>query len=361
MKLKIIIFILSTIYSSIALAQTGFQISGRINNLQAKRIFLISEESGRRDTLGVSNVSQGAFMLKGNVEFPQIAYLEIEGISARVPLILENARFMLNIGENGALVQGGSQQEIFNQFNKLNGNLLKEQERITQEYHTASKAKNQAQMDALVQKLEQAVQQARATEMSLLKQNADTYVAALVIASSCRNIKPELLKERYALLGENARQTIPGKQIARYLEEENYLTEGNILPDFTVISSSGDSLSLYPLKSKLKLIVFWSSDSPVCRQANVKLLDLYQKYKLRGLEIISLSQDQDFINWKKAIELDGMFWKNGWDREHSIAYRYHIAEFPYVLLVDKEHKILVKGIFTTSLCDSIISFIKKNK
>ena len=345
--------------TAFAHAQDGFQISGRVNDLPAERIYLVCEGDGNVDTLGESPVRKGAFLLRGNVDSPRLAYLELEGVPGRVPLVLENAMFTLNITKNGALIQGGTQQEIFNRFSKLNAELLGEQARVTREYRAAEQAKNTSLMESLTRELEQAVKRAREAEMQLLKQYADTYVAALVVESGCRDIEPVLLKERYAMLGESARTSLPGQRVAAYLEEEERLKEGNTLPDFTVISVSGDSLSLYPVKADLKLVVFWSSTDLSCRQANVKLLDLYQKYRLKGLEIISLSLDGDPVAWKKAIELDGMFWKNGWDHNQSIARRYHARQLPYAILVDKDHKILVKGTFTPALCDAIISHAKK--
>lgn len=347
--------------TAFAYAQDGFQISGRVNDLPAAHIYLVSEENGKIDTLVEGTVSQGAFLLRGNVESPRLAYLTLKGMSGQIPLILENAIFALNITKNGVMIQGGAQQEVFNRFSKLNADLLRVQERVAGEYRVAEQAKNTSLMESLTKELEQAVNQAREAEMQLLKQYADTYVAALVVESTCQDVAPALLKERYALLGESARKSVPGQRVATYLKEEENLKEGNILSDFTAISVLGDSLFLYPVKAELKLVVFWKSTDFACRQANVELLDLYQKYHLKGLEIISLSVDENPGAWKKAVELDGMFWKNGWDRNQSIARRYHVRQLPYAILVDKDHKILLKGTFTSTFRDAIISHVKKMK
>ena len=45
-----------------------------------------------------------------------------------------------------------------------------------------------------------------------------------------------------------------------------------------------------------------------CREENKKLVEVYKKYKDKGLEIISISADKNEQNWRNAIEKDGYAW-----------------------------------------------------
>lgn len=245
-------------------------------------------------------INNGVFIFTGKINQPLAAYLMLENGGGVVPLILENVNFMVNISSTGALIQGGKQQEIFNLFSRNNMKLLQTQNRIQQEFQQAEQTGNKNRMQTLRKQFEEAVINARQEEEQLLKQYADSYVAAYVVAVGARQFELKTLKIRYGLLGDSAKATIPGRFVAELIADMEQFEEGYVVPDFTVTTQVGDSLSLYPVKGKLKLVVFWESTDSLCREENVNLLDIYQKYHLRGLEIISISRDQNVQVWEKG-------------------------------------------------------------
>ena len=171
----------------------------------------------------------------------------------------------------------------------------------------------------------------------------------------------EVLKARYGILSDAAKETVPGRAVEAFIEELEKLTEGELAPDFTVVSPQGDSLSLHPLKAKAKLIHFWTSGNNACRENNVELLDIYQKYHLKGLEIISVSRDQDRSNWLKAVNEDGMVWKHGIDGNAVVFQRYHVLSVPYTILLNEENEIVGKNLSTAALKNKLAELLKKKK
>src|SRR5262245_27801585 len=69
--------------------------------------------------------------------------------------------------------------------------------------------------------------------------------------------------------------------------------------DFTVADLKGDSIKLSSLKGKVFLLDFWASWCGPCRYSNKNLVKLYSKYKEKGLEILSVSLDEERTDWKK--------------------------------------------------------------
>ena len=133
---KILLLFSLMIGSTIACkAQEGYQISGKVDGIADGKILLVSEESGKLDTLATTLINNGVFIFTGKVNQPLAAYLMLENGGGVVPLILENVNFMVNISSTGALIQGGKQQEIFNLFSRNNMKLLQTQNRIQQEFH----------------------------------------------------------------------------------------------------------------------------------------------------------------------------------------------------------------------------------
>ena len=342
-------------------AQEGYRVSGKIDGVPDGTLLLMTDENGKSETLSSTSVVNGAFVFTGKVDTPIAAYITTKDQKSIIPLILENANFMVNAGKTGVLIKGGEQQEIYSQFSKVNLNLLREQKKITEEFQVAEQNGDRAKMQTLAKQLEDALVNAQRQEKELLRKYADTYVAAHVVAAGMQQLDEEVLKARYALLGEAAKATVPGRSIAVYLEELGEFSEGNVAPDFTVASPEGDSLSLYPLKGKLKLINFWASNQSLCREFNVKMLALYQQYHLKGLEIISVSNEQDRFDWIKAINADGLVWKNGLDRNSAIFHRYHVKKLPCTFLLDGENRIIAKDLPINVLQKRIGELLKQYK
>lgn len=356
---KFVLLILVLVNSLLCKGQEGYRINGKIDGIASDLLYLISDEGGKPDTLGTARIVNGTFEFAGKVNFARAAYIITADQARVVPLILENTHFMINMNDRRVLVKGGEQQEILARFNKLNIELLQVQNTIQQEYNQAEQSGDWKKLKALNERFEMAILDARNKEEELLREYADSYVAAHVVAAGAQQLELDLLKKRYALLGDAAKQTLPGQAVTALIADMERFAEGNVVPDFTVISQTGDSLSLYPVKGKLKLLVFWESTDPACREENVNLLDIYQKYHLRGLEIISISRDSNVQAWEKAINTDGMFWKQGVDSNSVVFDRYHVQALPYILLLDEENKIITKNLKGDDLRKKVAGLLKK--
>lgn len=62
-------------------------------------------------------------------------------------------------------------------------------------------------------------------------------------------------------------------------------------PDFTVTDINGKTISLSHYKGKVLFLNFWASWCPPCRAEIPEFVDVYQKYKSKGLEILGISLD----------------------------------------------------------------------
>jgi alkyl hydroperoxide reductase subunit AhpC len=73
------------------------------------------------------------------------------------------------------------------------------------------------------------------------------------------------------------------------------------------------------------------------------LKEIYNKYKNKNFEIVSISIDTYGNNWKKAIETDGLSWTNlieigGW--HGKVTKQFEIKGIPLNIILDKEGKII---------------------
>ena len=115
-------------------------------------------------------------------------------------------------------------------------------------------------------------------------------------------------------------------------------------PEISANNPDGKPIKLSDLRGKIVLIDFWASWCAPCRKENPTIVKLYEKYKDKDFTILSVSLDQDLINWRGAIKIDGLKWPNhvsdlkGWGSEVISSYNFN--EIPHTVLVNKEGKII---------------------
>ncbi len=127
----------------------------------------------------------------------------------------------------------------------------------------------------------------------------------------------------------------------------NLLPIGSEAPEIRQQTPSGGTFALSQLRGKVVLIDFWASWCKPCRFENPAVKMVYDKYKGKGFEILGVSLDRDQSAWVAAIAQDGINWKHVSDLgfwNNAAAQEYGVSSIPYTVLVDREGKILAKGL-----------------
>ena len=86
---------------------------------------------------------------------------------------------------------------------------------------------------------------------------------------------------------------------------------------------------------------------------------VYDKYKAKGFEILSVSLDSTKDRWLQAIEQDQMDWLHvsdlkGWKNE--AAQMYSVTSIPHTVLLDAEGKIIARGLRGEQLEQKLADF-----
>ena len=357
--------LLSIVAASMTLAacnaQSGYKVTGTIEGMPDGKAFIANFDGTKLDTLAKSDITNGAFEFTGKVSEPTGAFIMVVGQRFSLPIMLENANITVNAGQAGLNVTGSEGQKIYDQFMALNMSIQQEQQKLMPEFQAANQAGDQAKMQEIQDQFQKVVEAAQAKQLELLKANPDSYVSTFVIVSEMGQMEYEQLKERYNLLGEKAKASAQGKAIAAQIAKLESTAIGQIAPNFTVTTPEGESISLYDIKGKVKLIDFWASWCGPCRGENPHVVEIYKEYHPKGLEIFGVSLDNNKEAWVKAIADDGLVWKHGSDLkgwQSAPAKLYSVTGIPHTILLDENNKIIAKNLRGDELKQKIAELLK---
>lgn len=119
------------------------------------------------------------------------------------------------------------------------------------------------------------------------------------------------------------------------------MVPGNEVPNIVFEKPVKGFKSLYDIKAEKKIIIFWASWCPACRDEMPFINEYYKNFKENGGEIVAISLDFDETAYSEAIK--DYQWINytelaQWDTQGVI--EYGIAHTPTLFLVDKDNKLI---------------------
>ena len=136
---------------------------------------------------------------------------------------------------------------------------------------------------------------------------------------------------------------------------------GQAYPDITVKDINQNDISISSFAGKFVLVQFWASWCKPSRVDNSTLVNIYTQYRDRnfdggnGLEIYSISLDDNSNNWRKAITEDNVA---RWYQVSELtgvnsdaARQYNVTAIPANFLIDGSGRIIAKQFKISELAD----------
>lgn len=318
--------------------ESGFVINGKINNQNGNLIYLEFED--KIDSIRVLNDS---FQFNGKVDVPNKALIWVNKNSTTPWIVgssfmLENSIIALDLNYVKSSNQGEIREEIIIE-RILGSNTQKNLDKYRKDldinfYQEENDSlKGIALYDIL---------------KNFIEENPKLEISGQELSFYAGKYKQFLDIEKVEFLFAKLDTIHQKKEILENLElllkQRKHLDIGNRAPSFRLKNLDEEIFDIEDDNSKFTLIDFWASWCMPCRSQNPEFVKLYKQYKDKGLEIVSISIDEDLNAWEKAIKKDSMTWVNLRDSNQIVANKYYMYHIPMTILTDINGKIIGKDL-----------------
>lgn len=342
---------------------TNYTISGKypVDLSEGKEIVLMKYNRGQATPLDTTVLdSEGNFEFKGNANEEMFAFIQL-GDRKGVFLFLDsgsNEKFDITPGQFVSYTVEGSKtnkqiKDLIDIHNKYYSQLMQVNEQALNQYgdpQTMPEEEfNKIQMQMMTleeQRTGALIEYINASEPSLAP-----FMAVSVLIP---DMNFEVLDACYKKLKENNTAEIfmsaiePAYQQFKMMDEAAKTTAvGMQMPEIELADTTGKLVKLSSFKGKYVLVDFWASWCKPCRQENPNNVNIYNKFKGKGFEIVGVSLDDNKQAWEKAIQQDGLPWVHisdlkAWDT--PLTKQFGFNGIPFTILVSPKGEILARGL-----------------
>jgi thiol-disulfide isomerase/thioredoxin len=370
---KIFFFLAATCLLSACGPQTNYTINGTAENVKDGAKVVLSRFSNYTSFTAVDSViiQNGAFKFQGNVE-PDTYALRLDSVRASFVFFITGEGETLNVALNvddmpHSRITGNAVNEQYaayaksrdsldNAIEELIGAYTQKEEALSNDKHIKPAEKKKLLHEA-EKEVEAAYEVLDAQKSELTKNfvlaNANNIAGQQIFLLTPSALKVEELGTMVANMG--AQENERAKAIRQRLESLTNVAIGKPFVDVELNGLNDEPVKLSSVAGKgtYVLVDFWASWCGPCRRENPNVVALYKKYHDKGFDVVGISLDRDKEAWLKGIADDGLVWAHLWDKDHTAAKSYVVDFIPTLFLLDKEGKIIARGLHGETLRDKL--------
>ena len=342
--------------------KAGFELKGKLSNASGEQLYL--EEMTAKGVTVVDTTTLGP-----NGEFvfananPVLGFYRLRITDANFAmLVLDSTQKVELTGDardlgNTFKVEGSPDSKLFWEVNETSKHSYQRRDSLMRSFEAYANLNknNKVKIVEFNKKAEQEYDAESKYLNDYLLAEINKNPGSLVSVVALQQLAPELSTDGYINAFKQVDEALvkkyPGsEQVKNFHQGVEGMVKtvlGAAAPDFTLARPDGSPLSLSSFKGKIVLLDFWASWCGPCRAENPNVVKLYKKFHPKGFEILSVSLDSDKDKWTGAIAKDKLEWNQvsdlgGW--QSSAAKLYSVTSIPQTFLIDKEGKIIGKGL-----------------
>lgn len=348
---------------------TRFHIAGNITDGQehghdaytasdGKNVYLYYM-NGQEEKVDSAKIADGSFVFTGELgtQVQQVA-VAMKPMN-QVRSYNDMARFYLEPGNSNLIIDvnnfskirtyGSKVQAEKDRFEAANKEIFDEMDKLNEEYERTHD-------ESLREKMIEVRQKIRKLQVEYAKANPKSYLVPEMIYVDAESMPFEDLEYICQNMTDLAKSSQMGKIVL-----DTYEGLKNNRPGCEAFAFSskdvqtGKTVDLKQFRGKYVLVDFWATWCVPCRKSNPHVLEIYNKYHKKGLEVVFVADDDNNVpKLKEAIKKDGlqkmhhilrglkMISRGNYDRTNDISDKYGVHSIPTKYLIDPEGKIVGK-------------------
>ena len=366
-KITLFFSLLSIIFSC-QNNSNNFIIKGSTDLENGSKIYhIVADQNNQPKTLDTLDVNEGVFELNSDISEPNIHFLQIEDKQGTFPFIAEIGTIKIEVFKDSFGVSKASGTISNNDFMKYKSETkvyIESLNGIGNDLQQAMILKDSLLIEDLQEQYQDVRDQIQNYELDFIKGSPNSLISVLILERFVSNkiIPIDEAKVIFKVLTDRVKNTSSGRIIKQQIELTESAEVGDIAPAFEGPDPKGSKFRLKDSLGKITIIDFWASWCRPCRIENPNLVELYQKNKNRGLNIIGVSLDQDKGKWLKAIEDDGLIWNHVsnlkfWNE--PIAKLYKVTAIPATFILNEKGVIVARNLRGIALYNKVEELLNK--
>lgn len=334
----------------------AFILRGSINAPDNEYVRLYFYNSHQQPVYDSVLTSHGKFVFTGKIDGPTLSNLSLNKSTRKgdnsLLIFLEPGLMTINIDINNlseSLLKGSLTQD---KLTLLNYNKAKIRRKYQKQIDSLSSVKSDEKRYEIRNRLAPFFYETSRADIEFFDNNPNSYITAYLLTIDGRDMSLDSLKMYYRRLGKTIQYSKSGKDIQTAIENRENGSPGSKAFSFSGEDINGQHLSLSDYLGKYVLIDFWASWCIPCRKGNPHLRNLFLKYRLKGIEFITISSDDKtntIAAWRQVVVKDSLS-----ELKHilstdthfnlDIAKKYGVSYLPTKILIDKRGHILKRFI-----------------
>lgn len=333
----IIFALLIFLFNKVSSQTENFDIRGKLEGRHFGKIYLFFDnEYARKDSIS-SSIENGNFHFYGVAALPILARLHLGQNSYILDIYLDSPN--LTIGCTNTIELSNSGKDTLNKLKILwvKGSQM-EKEKMNFE-KSISKIKGlgiskEDKQELIFKKLS-----------AFVGANSKSKLSAY-LTGNAESLSFKQIYELSTRIDTSLKHTYEGKIVNRLLsslDKSRFWKPGTLFYDVNLPDINGNLLSTREIRKKFTLYIFWASWCRPCREENPDLRSFYSLNKNKGVEIVSISLDNERSRWLDAIKKDSLPWTQLSDLsgfQTEICQHYGIETIPASFFVDKGGRII---------------------
>lgn len=110
---------------------------------------------------------------------------------------------------------------------------------------------------------------------------------------------------------------------------------GKLAADFKLLDLENKEVSLSSLEGRGRVLFFWTTWCPYCRQELKNLSDMYKDFRKEGIELLAINIGEPHDKVDNFVKKNNLAFRVFLDTDMAVAESYAILGVPTYILIDK--------------------------